>query len=232
MYLISSTDEDEGFWLEESADMETIWFIRVMNVIVFLYRSTLKENLYCVIQTSWSWSSGNQSTKTLLKWRYHETCFVKFYLNGVHLYAWRNMLNIHVSFHHHAPKVPGYHRHIPALLLREMCPLILHRQFGGDVFCSPQNSGKMNELSNFWHANKNTTPWPLQEISGVSSCMSLTVWCHPVSLTRGQCKFSSNRSASVQHWSPVLRSAGTCTFHRQRRGSQLQSEDPSYSKHM
>lgn len=47
---------------------------------------------------------------------------------------------------------------------------------------------------------------------------SLTVWCHPASPTRGQYKFSGDRSASVQHWSPVLRSTGTCTFHLQTRG--------------
>lgn len=62
--------------------------------------------------------------------------------------------------------------------------------------------------------------------------LSLTVWCHQVSPTRGQYTFSSDRSTSVQHWSPVSRSAGTCTFHLQTRGSQLKPEDPSCSRHM
>lgn len=63
-------------------------------------------------------------------------------------------------------------------------------------------------------------------------CVLLTVLCHLASLTRGQRKFSSNRSAFVQHWSPALRSAGTCTFPQLTRGTQLESEDPSSSKDM
>lgn len=65
-----------------------------------------------------------------------------------------------------------------------------------------------------------------------SPCTPLTAWCPPVSPTRGQGKFSSNRSASFQHWSPALRSAATCTSPPQTLGSQLQSGEPSWSKHM
>lgn len=76
-------------------------------------------------------------------------------------------------------------------------------------------------LCEYFRSSENFVMW---------SCMSLTAWCPPASLTPDQCRFLKNRSVSVQRSSPVGCWAGTCTFHSQTRGSQ--SEDCSCSKPM
>lgn len=61
---------------------------------------------------------------------------------------------------------------------------------------------------------------------------SLTVWYPAAFPTRAQCKSSSNRRASVRHWSPASRSKATYTYFLKSRAAQLQPGDPSISRNV